>query len=75
MSSIVGGQYALYNAFGEYIPPKYCKEWEPDFDINIFLGMEKEVMEGRGPILFEETEIFVKNPIAAGGFLFKWDRK
>jgi len=75
MSSIVGGQYALYNALGEYIPPRYCKEWEPDFDINIFLGMEKEVMEGRGPILFEETEIFVKNPIAAGGFLFKWDRK
>ncbi|MBN2041962.1 MAG: FAD-binding protein [Spirochaetes bacterium] len=75
MSSIVGGQYALYNAYGEYIPSKYCKEWEPDFDINIFLGMEKEVMEGRGPILFEETEIFVKNPIAAGGFLFKWDRK
>ncbi|MBN1905568.1 MAG: FAD-binding protein [Deltaproteobacteria bacterium] len=75
MSSIVGGQYALYNDLGEYIPPKYCKEWEPDFDINIFLGMEKEVMEGRGPILFEETEIFVKNPIAAGGFLFKWNRE
>jgi succinate dehydrogenase/fumarate reductase flavoprotein subunit len=75
MCSIVGGQYALYNGLGEYIPPKYCKEWEPDFDINIFLGMEKEIMEGRGPILFEETEIFVKNPIAAGGFLFKWDRK
>jgi succinate dehydrogenase / fumarate reductase flavoprotein subunit len=75
MSSIVGGQYALYNDLGEYIPPRYCKEWEPDFDINIFLGMEKEVMEGRGPILFEETEIFVKNPIAAGGFLFKWDRE
>lgn len=75
MCSIVGGQYALYNALGEYIAPKYCKEFEPDFDIGIFLGMEKEIMEGRGPILFEETEIFVKNPIAAGGFLFKWDRK
>ena len=75
MSSIVGGQYALYNDLGEYISSKYCKEWEPDFDINIFLGMEKEIMEGRGPILFEETEIFVKNPIAAGGFLFKWDRE
>ena len=75
MSSIVGGQYALYNDLGEYLPPKYCKEWEPDFDINIFLGMEKEIMEGRGPILFEETEIFVNNPIAAGGFLFKWDRE
>lgn len=75
MASIVGGQYALYNGLGEYISPRYCKEFEFDFDINIFLGMEKEVMEGRGPILFEETEIFVKNPIAAGGFLFKWNRK
>lgn len=75
MCSIVGGQYALYNNLGEYLAPSYTKEFEPDFDINIFLGMEKEVMEGRGPILFEEAEIFVKNPIAAGGFLFKWDRK
>jgi succinate dehydrogenase flavoprotein subunit len=75
MSSIVGGQYALYNSLGEYISPRYTREFEPDFDINIFLGMEKEIMEGRGPILFEETELFVKNPIAAGGFLFKWDRE
>ena len=75
MCSIVGGQYALYNAFGEYISPRYTKEFEVDFDINIFLGMEEEIMAGRGPILFEETEMFVKNPIAAGGFLFKWDRE
>lgn len=74
-SSTVGGQYALYNDLGEYLAPKYCADFEPDFDINIFLGMEKEVMEGRGPIRLEETEIFVNNPIAAGGFLFKWDRK
>jgi hypothetical protein len=72
--AIVGGQYALYNALGEYISPRYTKEFEYDFDINIFLGMEDEVKAGRGPILFEETELFVKNPIAAGGFLFKWDR-
>ena len=31
-------------------------------------------MEGKGPIVFEETEFFANNPIAAGGFLFKWDR-
>ena len=75
MCSIVGGQYALYNALGEYISPRYTKEFEVDFDINIFLGMEEEIKAGRGPILFEETELFVKNPIAAGGFLFKWDRE
>ena len=38
MCSIVGGQYALYNALGEYISPRYTKEFEVDFDINIFLG-------------------------------------
>jgi succinate dehydrogenase/fumarate reductase flavoprotein subunit len=75
MCSIVGGQYALYNALGEYISPRYTKEFEFDFDINIFLGMEEEIKAGRGPILFEETELFVKNPIAAGGFLFRWDRE
>jgi succinate dehydrogenase/fumarate reductase flavoprotein subunit len=74
MSALVGGQYALYNNFGEYLAKKYCKDFEVDFDIGIFLGMEKEVMEGKGPIVYEETELFANNPIAAGGFLFKWKR-
>jgi succinate dehydrogenase / fumarate reductase, flavoprotein subunit len=74
MSAIVGGQYALYNSEGEYLAPKYCADFEVDIDIGILLGMEKEVMEGKGPIVFEETEMFIKNPLAAGGFLFKWER-
>jgi succinate dehydrogenase / fumarate reductase flavoprotein subunit len=74
MSAIVGGQYALYNSEGEYIAPKYCADFEVDIDIGILLGMEKEVMEGRGPIVYEETEMFIKNPLAVGGFLFKWER-
>ena len=74
MSAIVGGQYALYNSEGENLASKYCADFEVDIDIGILLGMEKEVMEGRGPIVFEETEMFIKNPLAVGGFLFKWER-
>lgn len=74
MSAIVGGQYALYNNEGEYLAPKYCADFEVDIDIGILLGMEKEVMEGKGPIVYEETEMFIKNPLAVGGFLFKWER-
>ncbi len=71
----VGSQYSIYNSEGKRLAPEYCAETECDFDIGIFLGMEKEVMEGRGPIVFEETEFFNNNPLGAGGFLFKWDRK
>lgn len=70
----VGAQYALYNDNGERLAPKYCAEWEPDIDIGILRGMEREVAEGRGPIRFEETELFIQNPLACGGFLFRWDR-
>ena len=69
----VGSQYAIYNNEGEYLAPKYCKPLEPDVDIGIFLGMEKEVMEGRGPIGFEETDFFVQNPYV--GVFFRWDRQ
>ena len=74
MSSLMGGQYSIYNDHDEYLAPKYTKPFEPDVDIRIFLGMEKEVMEGRGPIGLEETEILVMNPLAANGLLFRWDR-
>lgn len=74
MSSLMGGQYSIYNDDDEYLAPKYTKPIEPDVDIRIFLGMEKEVMEGRGPIGLEETEILVMNPLAANGLLFRWDR-
>ncbi|MBI5440842.1 MAG: FAD-binding protein [Deltaproteobacteria bacterium] len=74
MATPVGGQYALYNEEGEYLAPKYCKDGEIDIDIGILLGMEKEVMEGKGPIRLEETELFIQNPLGVGGFLFRWDR-
>ncbi len=74
MAAIVGSQYALYNADNEWIAKKYCPDYETDVDIGIMLGMEKEVRDGRGPIQLEETEIFYKNPLAVGDFLFRWNR-
>jgi len=74
MSCPVGSQYALYNDDDEYLAPKYCKEAECDIDIGILLGMEKEVMEGKGPIRLEETEFFIQNPLGAAGLVFRWDR-
>nr|WP_320133536.1 FAD-binding protein [uncultured Holophaga sp.] len=71
----VGSQYSLYNSKGQRLADLgYTKPHECDFDIGIFLGMEKEVMEGRGPIVWEETEFFNDNPLACGGFLFRWTR-
>ena len=74
MEALVGGQFALYNSDGEYLATKYCADSEVDIDIGILLGMEKEVMEGKGPIVFEESEFFANNPIGASGLLFRWKR-
>ena len=74
LSAIVGGQYALYNNKGDYLADKYCADFECDIDIGILIGMEREVIKGNGPIRFEPSQYFLKNPLAAKGFLFKWDR-
>jgi succinate dehydrogenase/fumarate reductase flavoprotein subunit len=74
LSAIVGGQYALYNNKGDYLADKYCADFECDIDIGILIGMEREVIKGNGPIRFEPSQYFLKNPLAAQGFLFKWDR-
>jgi succinate dehydrogenase/fumarate reductase flavoprotein subunit len=74
MAAIVGGQYALYNEAGENLAERYCGEYECDINIGIILGMEKDVMDGKGPIRFEPSEFSVKNPIAHKDFLQIWDR-
>lgn len=70
----VGGQYALYNGEGDYISAKYCAELEHDIDIGVILGMEKEVREGRGPVVMEEGELCANNPLVSSMVLFKGDR-
>jgi succinate dehydrogenase/fumarate reductase flavoprotein subunit len=74
MAPLTGCQYALYNSEDEYLSQKYCAEFECDIDRGIILGMENEVAEGKGPVVFEEGEMFAKNPLASGGFLFRWTR-
>lgn len=68
----VGSWNALYNDEGERLAPKYCDDPQPDINIELILGMEKEVKEGRGPIVYDETEFFARNPLS--GSLFSWDR-
>lgn len=69
---IVFGYNSLYNAQGEKISAKYIQGPQPDIPISIILGMEKEVLEGRGPITIDMAE-FAK---ASGGGpgIFRWDR-
>ena len=69
---IVFGFSSLYNAQGENISSKYIQGPQPDIPISIILGMEKEVMEGRGPIYIDMAE-FAKLAVGGGG-IFQWDR-
>jgi succinate dehydrogenase / fumarate reductase flavoprotein subunit len=49
----------LYNNLGEHISPKYITGREPDIPISIILGMEKEILEGRGPIFVHLQEMMM----------------
>lgn len=73
-SQLAGGQFAIYNNTGENLAKKYCKEYECDIDIDLILGMEKEVMEGKGPCRFEPSEFGFKNPLALLDFAKLWSR-
>jgi succinate dehydrogenase/fumarate reductase flavoprotein subunit len=63
----------LYNGQGEHITPKYVPFPEADIPISIILGMEKEVMEGRGPIYIDLEE--AQKAFAAGRGDAQWERK
>ena len=69
---IVFGYSSLFNAQGENISSKYIQGPQPDIPISIILGMEKEVLEGRGPIYIDMAE-FVKSSEGGPG-IFRWDR-
>jgi len=69
---IVFGFSSLYNAQGENISAKYIQGPQPDIPISIILGMEKEVMEERGPIYIDMAEF--ARPSEGGAGIFQWDR-
>ena len=68
---VVFGFHHLYNAQGEQISSKYMQGPQPDIPISIILGMEKEIIEGRGPIYIDMSEY--ASSMGNGG-IFKWDR-
>jgi succinate dehydrogenase / fumarate reductase flavoprotein subunit len=69
---IVFGYGCLYNAQGENISSKYIKGPQPDIPISIILGMEKEILEGRGPLHIDMAE-FAKSS-GDGPGIFRWNR-
>ena len=69
---IVFGYNSLCNAQGERISSKYIQGPQPDIPISIILGMEKEVMEGRGPVYIDMAE-FAKS-MGGGGGISRWER-
>jgi succinate dehydrogenase / fumarate reductase, flavoprotein subunit len=68
---VVFGFHHLYNAQGDQISSKYMQGPQPDIPISIILGMEKEIMEGRGPIYIDMSEY--ASSMGNGG-IFKWER-
>ena len=71
---LVGCTYATYNDLGEKLDEKYVGSREPDFSAELFLGMEKEVAEGRGPIRYEASEFFYRNDLGMQGILYAFNR-
>ena len=56
--SLYGSSHTfIYNALGESLHDKYVKWDAPDITIQICLAMEKEVMEGRGPLYCDRDKI------------------
>ena len=68
---VVFGFRHLYNARGEQISSRYMEGPQPDIPISIILGMEREVLEGRGPLYMDLEEH--EKSMGDGG-IFKWNR-
>ena len=68
---IVFGFNHLYNAQGEHISSKYLQGPQPDIPISIILGMEKEIIEGRGPIYIDMADYASST---GNGGIFTWNR-
>lgn len=68
---VVFGFHHLYNAPGERISSRYIEGPQPDIPISIILGMEREVLEGRGPLYIDMEEY---GRSMGGGGIFKWHR-
>ncbi len=61
----------LYNAQGENISRRYIDGPQPDIPLSIILGMEKELVEGRGPVFIDMGEYMQS---MEGSRIGKWHR-
>jgi len=52
-SPAVGSQAFVFNANGDQLVKLYGAEDEPDIALATILGMEKEIIEGRGPLVLD----------------------
>jgi succinate dehydrogenase/fumarate reductase flavoprotein subunit len=52
-SPAVGSQAFIYNANGDQLVKLYGAENEPDIALATILGMEKEINEGKGPLVID----------------------
>jgi succinate dehydrogenase/fumarate reductase flavoprotein subunit len=68
---LVFGFDFLYNAQGENISKKYVEGPQPDIPLSIILGIEREVMEGRGPVYIDMVE-YAKS--FEDGSFSRWER-
>ena len=65
----------LFNTLGENMAKKYESEPQSDISIELIMGIEKEVMEGRGPIVFDPSLMPLRNKLETpkqGEFMGAW---
>ncbi|MFC1816723.1 FAD-binding protein, partial [Thermodesulfobacteriota bacterium] len=52
-----GGQEYLVNALGEHISRRYVPDPQPDISMDAILGIEREILEGRGPVYMDVSKM------------------
>jgi succinate dehydrogenase/fumarate reductase flavoprotein subunit len=68
--ALPNAHHFLYNAKGEHISLKYVDDEVPDITLSVILGMEKEIMEGNGP-LFVDMQALMQH---MGPIMARWNR-
>ena len=53
---LYGAHHLVYNALGQNISDRYDPK-APDVSVRLAMGMEKEVLEGRGPFYVDSTQM------------------
>jgi succinate dehydrogenase / fumarate reductase flavoprotein subunit len=68
--ALPNAHHFLYNAKGEHISLKYVDDEVPDITLSVILGMEKEILEGNGPLFVDMLALMQH----MGPIMAKWNR-